>query len=101
VLVADPVKPSRARVLVVEPDARLGQLIVRYLAIHGFEATILAEPGQVVSELQVQRYACVVFNVGMAELRDVAVVAGCSVDDGTRVSPRQLLARIEAKLRDR
>jgi len=93
------VKIARARVLVVEPDARLGHLIVRYLAIHDLEATVLAEPSQVVSELQVRRYACVVFNVGSAELRDVAVVAGCSGDDGTRISPRQLLARIEAQLK--
>ncbi len=94
---------TRARVLLVEPDARLGRLTQRYLANHDLDATVLTDRSSLASELRLRRYACVVLDATAAELHDIdgtsaIVIAGRGGDGDTRLSPREIVASIEARL---
>ncbi|HUJ62243.1 MAG TPA: hypothetical protein VLX92_27235 [Kofleriaceae bacterium] len=92
-------EPDELAVVIVEPDRRLAELVVKYLAVHAVRATAVRDPSALAGELAARRYACVIW-MGSLEADAFAAAAceraGVPLVQLVRMSARDLLARVLA-----
>ena len=94
--------PRPNKILVVDDDARIRDLLKRYLTQEGFDV-LLAEDGKSLSRVMMRDTADLIMLTAKGEDIDRIVGLEVGADDylGKPFNPRELLARIHAVLRRR